>query len=60
VNAEQALAAVRTTADQLREAAVSRIVAIQAAHDAGATVTAIADAARLSRPAIYRALRDKR
>lgn len=53
---EGALAAVREVADRISEAEIDRITAVSAARDAGATVTAIADAAKLSRPAIYRIL----
>lgn len=58
--ATEALAAVRDAADHLRDAEVARAVAVSAAHDAGATITAIADAAKLSRPAIYRMLSNPR
>lgn len=53
---EDALAKVREATNWVRDADSNRAAAISSAHDAGATVTAIADAAKLSRPAIYRVL----
>lgn len=54
------LRAVRTATKAVAKAEMDRVVAIQQAHQAGATVTALAEAAKVGRPTIYRVLRDER
>lgn len=55
-----ALARVSRAAEWLREAEVERMAAVQLAHQAGASVTALAEAAGVSRPTVYRLLNTQR
>lgn len=55
-----ALARVSRATEWLREAEVERMVAVQSAHEAGATVTSLAEAAGISRPTVYRLLNTER
>ena len=54
---DKALAAVARATTALAESEQARDRAIAAAHAAGAQVTAIADAAGLSRPTVYSIIR---
>jgi DNA-binding phage protein len=53
-----ALLAVEDAREALDSAAIARDVAIMSAVEAGCTVTAVADAAHLTRPTIYRIISD--
>ena len=55
-----ALARVSRAAEWLREAELERMVAVQSAHEAGAAVTSLAEAAGISRPTVYRLLNAER
>lgn len=55
-----ALARVSRAAEWLREAELERMVAVQSAHEAGAAVTSLAEAAGISRPTVYRLLHTER